>query len=170
MGVIVELHSPKVTCRAMAHASSPGWYPDPDGNEGEVRYHDGVRWSEVAAPDPLLRSVPARKTWPASSIIAVALAVVPLVAWVALAPLFAGESAEALAPPSWAQLCPDGTQFVGQNVRASENLVCAYLSKIEGSDVNLRHAELMGANLQLANLSGADLSSADLTFVLAIIL
>jgi hypothetical protein len=29
---------------------APGWYPDPDGAEGMVRWWDGGRWSDVATP------------------------------------------------------------------------------------------------------------------------
>src|SRR4051794_3795912 len=29
---------------------APGWYPDPDGTPGLVRWWNGVSWSDVATP------------------------------------------------------------------------------------------------------------------------
>ena len=33
-----------------AGAPAPGWYPDPDGTPGTVRWWDGGRWSDVTTP------------------------------------------------------------------------------------------------------------------------
>ena len=29
---------------------APGWYPDPDGAAGMVRWWNGISWSDVATP------------------------------------------------------------------------------------------------------------------------
>ena len=58
-----------------------GWHPDPTGRHG-VRFHDGVRWTELVADgtvqgvDPV---VPARKSWMEHASSRAALVIAPIV-------------------------------------------------------------------------------------------
>ena len=93
---------------------SPGWYPDPAGRPGHIRYWDGQAWSSATSAQPEPAGPPQRRWVPWTVVGIVALVVVTLVVWFA----FGSPSRRSILPdlnsaspsvPSWDEQPPEET-------------------------------------------------------------
>lgn len=78
--------------------SQPGWYPDPSGTPGPLRYWTGTAWSDATQPATSTAGSPSRPRW-VLVLALVAVLMIGLAAWRAVSPGgLAGQDTNSAAP------------------------------------------------------------------------